>query len=242
MIINGTKYDRKKLGKLFDYAMLNHDVTREQIKGHVAKAIELGVWGVHCNPCWTGYIADMLDGTGIETGIIPAFPFGADDTQSKVAQIEAGCKILHGRPGCVDSVGNVGLLRGGELAEYTADLKEVVRAAHEHGYKAKIILETPFLTDAQIADACKCAVEAGADFIKTASGRSGVTEVRVLDVIRANIPQGMPVKLAGMGTSNLTQLTIMGLAKGASVFGTGFAHIIIDEIEAQYADFVVTTC
>ena len=81
MIINGKEYTRENLGKIFDYAMLNHDVTREQVQEHVRKGIYYNVNGIHCNPVWVPMIADMLEGTGIETGICPAFPFGAADVE-----------------------------------------------------------------------------------------------------------------------------------------------------------------
>ena len=239
MIINGKEYNRSNIGKLFDYAMLNHDVTRADIQNHVKKAIELNVNGVHCNPYWLPMIADMLEGTGIQTGIIPSFPFGCSDTNSKLMQIESDCRILKGRPGCVDAVGNVGLVRGGELKAYTDDLKEIVKVGHEYGYPVKIILETPFLTDDQIADACKCATEAGADYVKTASGRSGVSEMHAVDIMKANISPNMGIKYAGMGPTNVTALVILGLSKGVSLFGNGFAHVVIDEVEKYYSNLVI---
>ena len=239
MIINGKTYDRSNLGKVFDYAMLNHNVTRADIEGHVKKAIEYNVNGVHCNPYWLPMIADMLEGTGIETGICPAFPFGAVDTKAKVQQVEELCKVMRGRPACVDTVVNVGLLRGGEYKAFTEDIKAVAEVAHAHGYIMKSILETPFLTDEEIAIACHCAVDAGVDFVKAASGRSGVAQLREIEIMKKNVPPHIRIKHAGMGTTNLTHIVIMGLAMGVSLFGNGFAHNVIEEIETWYKDLVI---
>ena len=239
MIINGKEYTRENLGKCFDYAMLNHDVTREQIKEHVRKAIQYNVNGVHCNPYWLPMIADMLEGTGIETGICPAFPFGCVSTEEKVRTVEDLCKVMHGRPSCVDTVVNVGLLRGGEYKAFTEDIKAVADTAHAHGYICKSILETPFLTDEEIATACKCAVEAGVDFVKAASGRSGVAQLREIEIMKANVPANVKIKHAGMGTTNLTHIVIMGLAIGVSLFGNGFAHQVIEEVDQYYKDLVI---
>ena len=241
MIINGKEYNRQNLGKIFDYAMLSPDVTREQVKHHLELAIKYNVSGVHCNPYWLPMIADTLEGTGIETGICPSFPVGCDSTAMKVHQIEEHCKVLRGRPACVDTVVNIGLLRGGELDEFTNDLREIVKVSHSYGYVVKSILETTFLTDEQIADGTKCAVEAGVDFVKCASGRSGCADLHALQIMKANAPSNIKLKFSAMGTLNLTEQTIMGLTIGASMFGTGYAHKIIEELETYYKDLVITT-
>ena len=112
MIINGKEYTRENLGKIFDYAMLNHDVTREQVQEHVRKGIYYNVNGIHCNPVWVPMIADMLEGTGIETGICPAFPFGAADVEDKAHQAERMANIL------LDE------FRGGKLGRITLELPQ----------------------------------------------------------------------------------------------------------------------
>jgi len=239
MIINGKEYTRENLGKIFDYAMLNSDVTRDQIKGHLEKAIKYNVSGVHCNPYWLPLVADTLEGTGIETGICPSFPFGCDSTKMKINQIEEYCKVLKGRPGCVDTVVNVGLLRGGEYDAFTDDLREIVKVSHSYGYVVKSILDTPYLTDEQVAIASRCAAEAGVDYVKSATGRSGLADLRHIEIMKANIPSNVKVKFAAMGTENLTAKTIMGLAMGVSLFGTGYAHQIIEEIDQYYSDLVI---
>ena len=241
MIINGKEYNKDNLGKVFDYAMLGHNVTREQIQEHVRMAIKYNVNGVHCNPYWLPMIADMLEGTGIETGICPAFPFGCVDTKTKVWQVEELCKELQGRPSCVDTVVNVGLLRGGEFKAFTEDIKAVADVAHSYGYVCKSILETPFLTDQEIADATKGAVEAGVDYVKAASGRSGVAQLREIQIMKENIPENVKIKHAGIGETNLTHIVISGLAMGVSLFGNGFAHKVIEDVERFYKDLVITT-
>ena len=239
MIINGKEYNRSNLGKVFDYAMLNHNVTREDIEGHVRRAIEYNVNGVHCNPYWVPLIADMLEGTDIETGIVPAFPFGCSSTAEKVHEVEELCKVMRGRPSCVDAVTNVGLLRGKEYDAYKEDIREIVKVAHSHGYICKAILETPFLTDDEIAAATVCAVEAGVDFVKAASGRSGTAQLREIEIMKANIPEGVKIKHAGLDRINLTHVVIMGLSIGVSIFGNGFAHQAIEEIDRWYKDLVI---
>ena len=157
----------------------------------------------------------------------------------KIQQIDAYCKLLKGQPGCVDTVTNIGLLRGGEFNAYTEDLREIANASHSYGYDVKAILETTFLTGQQVADASKCAAEAGVDYVKCATGRSGLADLRHIEIMKANVPSNVKLKFSAMGTVNLTAITIMGLAMGVSMFGTGYAHQIIEEIEMYYKDLVI---
>lgn len=49
-------------------------------------------------------------------------------------------------------------------------IKTVVDAAHKSGVPVKVILETAYLNDRQIAEACILSVIAGADWVKTSTG------------------------------------------------------------------------
>lgn len=239
MRINGKEYNRGNLGKLFDYAMLNHDVTREQVREHVRRGIAYNVNGIHCNPIWVPMIADMLEGTGIETGICPAFPFGAVSTAEKARQAEELIRVLRGRPGCMDYVVNVGALKGGDYALFAEEAKTMVTLGHDNGLTVKSILENAMLTDEELAAGCRIVSEAGIDYVKAASGRGGSPAMSTLFLMRQNIDPRVKIKFAGYGTYCLAQLTVMGLASGASLFGTGFAHAIIEELEQNYSDLVI---
>ena len=241
MIINGKEYTRENIGKIFDYAMLNHNVNRAEIQEHVRKAIHYNVNGVHCNPVWVPMIADMLEGTGIETGLCPAFPFGAASIEDKAHSAVEMAKILRGRPGCIDYVINVGALRGKEYDVLRKEAETMVAIGQGHGMKVKSIMENAMLTDEELAVGCRIVSEAGVDYVKAASGRAGSPAIRTLHIMRANIPDHVGIKFAGYGTYNLTQLTIMGLATGAVLFGTGYAHEIIEEICQYYMDLVITS-
>jgi deoxyribose-phosphate aldolase len=115
----------------------------------------------------------------------------------------------------------------------------MVEVTHSYGYPVKSIMENAMLTDEQLAIGCQCAAEAGVDFVKAASGRGGSPRMETIYIMRANIPDHVGIKFAGYGTYNLTQLTIMGLVSGADLFGTGYAHDIIEEIDRHYKDLVI---
>ena len=241
MIINGKEYTRENLGKIFDYAMLASDATKEMIQEHIKKAIKYNVNGVYCNPYWVPMVADMLEGTDIETGLVPDFPFGAATTSMKLKELEEMCKVMKGRPAAIDFVINIAALKGKDYELFSKEAKEIISMGHSYGYKVKAIMENASLTDEEIAIGCRYVTEAGADWVKCATGRAASPRMETIKIMRANIPDDVKIKFAGYGTYCLTQLTIMGLATGAELFGTGYAHDIIEEIERNYKDLVITT-
>ena len=150
MRIHGVEYDRAHLAQLMDFAVLDPGTSRQELAACAKTAIRYGFRGLHPNILWAEYTADLLEGSGIETGIVAAFPFGTLSTKEKVSEVEAACKAMRGRPACVDFVTNVGALRGGEYEVYKKDIAEVVRAGHEYGYVVKSIMESALLTDEEL--------------------------------------------------------------------------------------------
>ena len=80
MIINGMTYDRARLAALMDFAVLDPGTTETELRAYVDTAIRYQFRGVHPNLIWAERTADLLEGTGIETGIVAAFPFGTPPT------------------------------------------------------------------------------------------------------------------------------------------------------------------
>ena len=239
MRIHGTEYDRTKLAQCMDFAVLDPGTSRAELEACAKTAVEYGFRGLHPNLLWAEHTADLLDGTGIETGIVAAFPFGTLSTAEKVRQVEDACRAMRGRPACVDFVTNVGALRGGDYAVYKNDIAEVVRAGHEYGYVVKSIMESALLSDEELALGCRIASEAGVDFVKTSSGRNGSPDVRPVKIMRENAGDSVQVKFAGFGGYNAAPLAVMALAAGASRLGTRRADRIIEEIGTYFADLVI---
>ncbi|HHW03652.1 MAG TPA: deoxyribose-phosphate aldolase [Thermoanaerobacterales bacterium] len=239
MKIKGVEYTKEKLASIVDYAVLDPDTTESKIKEVCQLAKKYGFKGVHPNPYWASLVADELEGTGIETGLVVSFPFGANPTTFKVHEAKELVKILNKRPGCIDMVTNIGRLKDKEYDLYTNDIAEVVKVGHEAGIEVKAILEVAMLTDDEVKAACECAVKAGVDFVKTSTGRGGNPTIKHVKIMRSSVPSNVGVKFSGYGNYNPAQLTIMALAAGATRLGTRRAPEIIDEIEAYFKDLVV---
>jgi deoxyribose-phosphate aldolase len=70
----------------------------------------------------------------------------------------------------LDMVVNVGALKSGDEKTVRDDIAAVVAEAKPHGVLVKVILETCYLSPAEIALGCRLAETAGADFVKTSTG------------------------------------------------------------------------
>ena len=160
MIINGVKYTPEKLAGMIDYAILDPDTTESAIREACKLATRYGFKGVHPNPYWVALTADLLEGTGVETGAVLSFPFGANPTSFKVHEAKEMVAILRGRPGCIDVVTNIGRLKDKDYSLYTHDIAAVVQIGHAAGLEVKAILEVALLTDDEVRAGSECAVKA----------------------------------------------------------------------------------
>lgn len=239
MLINGIEYTKEKIAGMTDFAVLDPQTDSKKIVEVCNLAKKYVFKGVHPNPVWAERVAQELEGTGIETGLALAFPFGALPTQLKVNEAVEMCRLMNKRPACIDMVTAVGHLKDKDYKYYTNDIAEVVKVAHDNGYVFKSILEVALLSDEEIETATKCACEAGVDYVKTSSGRNGNPSVKAVKIMRKTAPKEVGVKFAGYGGFNPAQLTVMAIASGASVLGTRMAPQIIDELFAWDADMVI---
>jgi deoxyribose-phosphate aldolase len=99
----------------------------------------------------------------------------------------------------------------------------------------KVIFETGFLTDEQIVAACECAVNAGAQFVKTSTGFGpGGATVEHIRLMRKSVPAEVGVKASG-GVRDFATAVAM-VEAGADRIGTssGIAIVSGGESTASY--------
>ncbi|MDO4570682.1 MAG: deoxyribose-phosphate aldolase [Planctomycetia bacterium] len=165
----------------------------------------------------------------IHLGSVIGFPDGGTLTDVKVYEakrlLEIGCDE-------VDCVMNVGLARSNRWDEVEADLR-AIRAATE-GKILKVILETPYLTDDQIAVGAEICANIGANFVKSSTGwPEKKTTVENIALMKKTVGERCRVKAAG-GVRTLETLFAMYDA-GATTFGISWATVVklLDELRAQ---------
>jgi len=145
-------------------------------------------------PCWVPYLKGLLaDRPDIMVGAPVGFPAGAHRTDIKVA--EARALVADGVQE-MDMMLNVGKLRSGERRYCEEEIRAVVQAAG--AVPVKVILEVHYLSRDELKAACEIAINAGAAFVKTATGwaPSGAT-LEVVQFITTFVGSSIRVKAAG---------------------------------------------
>ena len=214
-----------ELAKYIDHTLLKADATAADIDRVAAEALRFGTASVCVNGCWVPRVAAALAGSGVAACAVIGFPLGAMSTAAKVA--EARDVVAAGATE-VDMVLNVGLLKAGSDDAARDDIAAVARAVHEGGALLKVILECCLLSDDEKVRACRAAVAAGGDFVKTSTGFStGGATVADVALMRASVGDAARVKAAG-GIRTLADARAM-IDAGADRLGVSAAVSILEE-------------
>ncbi|MBC1520469.1 deoxyribose-phosphate aldolase [Listeria aquatica] len=181
------------IAKMIDHTALKPETTKEQIEELTEEAKTYQFASVCVNPTWVKFASSQLADSGVDICTVIGFPLGANT--SSVKAFETKDAISNGATE-VDMVINIGALKEGNDAFVEQDIKAVVEAAD--GTLVKVIIETCLLTDEEKVRACKLAVKAGADFVKTSTGfSSGGATVHDIKLMRETVGPDTGVKASG---------------------------------------------
>ncbi|MGP3535265.1 deoxyribose-phosphate aldolase [Microbacterium sp. RD1] len=218
-----------ELAAAIDHAILKPELTRSEVDAELDVAAQWRVFSVCVRPSDIAHATERLRGTGVAVGTVIGFPHGTTSSAAKAAEVR---QALADGASEVDMVLNIGFLRSGLDAEVEADIRAVVDAAS--GHVTKVILETSYLDDEQIARGSRLAERAGATFVKTSTGfAGGGATVEHVRLMRASVGPDVQVKASG-GVRGLETALAM-LDAGATRLGTSASATILGEIRAIVA-------
>ena len=204
-----------KLSKYIDHTLLKPESTRADIQKVVDEAIKYDFASVMVNPCWIPFVKEQLRGTDVLAACVIGFPLGANTTAVKVYEVEDAIKNGADE---VDMVLNIGMPKGGDDEYVTNEIRALKKAAGTH--TLKVIIETCLLTDEEKVRACKDAVAAGADFVKTSTGFStGGATVEDVKLMKKAV-EGSPVKVKASGGVRTPEEFQAMIDAGAERIGT----------------------
>ena len=217
---------KNALAKYIDHTLLKPDATEAQIEKLCAEAREYGFASVCVNSCYASLAARLLAGSDVAVCCVIGFPLGAATTAAKA--FEAADAAQNGATE-IDMVINVGAAKDGRWDDVEADIAGVA-AAIEGKALLKVIIETCLLTDGEKIEACRAAVRAGADFVKTSTGfsKAGANAADVA-LMRKTVGPEIGVKAAG-GIRTCADAMKM-IEAGASRIGASAGIAILAEAE-----------
>jgi len=210
------------IAKMIDHTLLKANTTKAQIVQLCEEAKEHGFASVCVNPTWVATAAELLTGTDVNVCTVIGFPLGANTPETKAFEtkdaIEKGATE-------VDMVINIGALKDGDDELVERDIRAVVEAAKGKAL-VKVIIETCLLTEEEKVRACRLAVQAGADYVKTSTGFStGGATVEDIALMRKTVGPNIGVKASG-GVRDLQGAEAM-IAAGATRIGTSSGVAIV---------------
>ncbi|MCR5372259.1 MAG: deoxyribose-phosphate aldolase [Solobacterium sp.] len=203
-----------KRSKYIDHTLLKADAKEADIRTLCREAIDYDFMSVCINPCWIPLAKEELKDSGVLVCTVIGFPLGAMRTEAKV--FEAADAVRAGADE-VDMVVNIAKVKDHDEAYVTEEIRRIKEAAGN--CVLKVIIETCLLTDEEKIFACRCAKNAGADFVKTSTGFStaGATAADVR-LMKETVGEGVKVKAAG-GVRTKEDMDEM-IAAGAERIGT----------------------
>lgn len=214
--------DARQVAAMIDHTLLKPEATTADVEKLIAEAAELGTYSVCVSP-------SMLPVTvpaGLKVAAVCGFPSGKHTSATKAA--EAAEAVRHGADE-IDMVIDVGAASEGAFDRVEADIA-AVRAAVPAPTVLKVIIESGALTDDSIVGACRAAIAAGADFVKTSTGfhpAGGATAHAVALMYRTVADSGLAVKASG-GVRTLADARAM-IAAGATRLGVSGSRALLSD-------------
>ena len=213
----------RAVAPLIDHTLLKPDATQASVERLCQEALFYGFAAVCVLPWWLPDIVRHLHGSSVMPCTVAGFPLGAHLPASKAAEaalcVEQGAREI-------DMVMAIGALKDGAFAAVEHDIAGVVKAVGKNA-RVKVILETPLLTPPEIVRATRLSIEAGAAFVKTATGFFGGATVEAVRLMRETAGPAVGVKASG-GIRSLADALAM-IQAGANRLGTSAGVAIATE-------------
>lgn len=179
--------------KYIDHTLLKPESTPQDIEKICLEAKEYDFASVCIQPCYVKMAYGLLKDTDVKVCTVIGFPLGANTTETKIRE---ACQAVEEGAEEIDMVINIGALKAGDTVYVTEEIRRIKEAIGD--LVLKVIIETCLLTDEEKVLACQCAVNAGADFVKTSTGfsRGGAT-VADVRLMKQTVGDRCQVKASG---------------------------------------------
>ena len=202
------------LENYIDHTLLKPSATSQNIIQLCKEAKSYNFFAVCINGSFVRLAKRELANSNIKIVAVVGFPIGASATSIKVLETKT---CINDGADEIDMVINVGMLKSKDF-KYVENEIQVVK--NEVGNRVlKVIIETCYLTDEEKRVACKLAMNAGADFVKTSTGfgSNGATTQDIL-LMKEVVKKQLKIKASGGISNKETALNYISI--GVSRIGT----------------------
>jgi len=213
-----------EINRFIEQTNLKPTLVDKDIDILVAEAKEYQFVGVCLPSFWVKRAAREICDEDIQLVTVIGFPLGYQRTESKLLEIE---KAIDDGANELDVVMNVSAFKTG-MPWTKIELAKCAKLAHDGEAMLKVIIETAYLNESEIINACKLVADAGADFVKTSTGfASEGAKTEHVQLMRAHSPSNVGVKASG-GIRDYNTAKAM-IDAGADRLGVSAGVQIIEE-------------
>jgi deoxyribose-phosphate aldolase len=175
-------------------------------------------------PFWVKRARREIGNDPIRLVTVAGFPLGYNMTETKLDEIN---RAVDNGADEVDVVLNLSSFKT-NLPWTKVDIAKCAKLIHDRQRLLKVIIETAYLSEAEIEKACKLCADAGADFVKTSTGFAPAGAlVEHVRLMRRVLPEGVGIKASG-GIKTIEQVKQL-LEAGATRIGTSSAVTIVSQ-------------
>jgi deoxyribose-phosphate aldolase len=220
-----------QLNRMIDHTFLKPNATAEEYDAFFKAALAFDFVCVAVLPSAVPLGNSYLKGSNTHLMAAISYPRGMVPTRLKLAEVE---ELMEQGANEFDVVLNLEAIQSHDYQAVEREIREFRRATGS--MTAKVILETPLLSDPEIERVCRIASDCGVDFVKTSTGfRGNSATVQAVELMKRSASGATRVKAAG-GIGSLEKLASM-LRAGAQRIGTSNGPAIVEEFRSRGGDF-----
>ncbi len=210
------------LSRFIEHTNLLPTITISDVDKLVEEASHYDFLGICVPPFWVKRAKREIGSRKIILVTVAGFPLGYNMTETKLDEIN---RAIDNGADEIDLVWNISSFKTG-IPWTKVELAKCSKLTHDHQKILKVIIETAYLTESEIEQACKMCADAGADFVKTSTGFAGAgANVDHIKLMKRILPPGVGVKASG-GIKSYEQALAM-IDAGADRIGTSSGiHIL----------------
>ena len=213
--------DTNEIAHRIQHTLLKITATADDIRQLCRESIEYNFQAVCVQPMWAELAVRQLQNSNSAVCSVADFPHGAGGAKAKAAEV---ADLVSKGVAEIDVVCKIGYLRSRMDKGFRDDLASVVDAAN--GRITKVILETSILTDEELVRAIDLSIDAGMDYVKTASGFNG-PGATVPIIRRMSELAGGKIKVKAAGGIRSRDDALAMIEAGADILGTSSGVAIV---------------
>lgn len=212
-----------KLNRFLESTLLRPTMTGHEVDQLIQDAVEEQFIGVCVPSFWVKKVKRELRDQDIQVVTVIGFPFGFEDTATKVAEtneaIRQGADEL-------DLVWSQTAFHSG-MNWPKIEIAQIAKICHAEERILKVIIETAYLNPEQLREACMICQDAGVDFVKTSTGYApSGAKVEDIKLMRETLSSAIGIKASG-GIKTL-EFALELIKAGADRIGTSSAKAIME--------------